>query len=157
MKIDLTTAPTGAGTRYPEPHNAPCKARTWIALGAAAGLTQFGVNLVRLKPGVWSSQRHWHTHEDEFAYLIEGELVLVTDEGETLCRAGDCAGFKGGVQNGHKFENRSDRDAVLLVVGSRLAEDSGEYSDIDMKFLDNRYQGGGGYTTKDGKDLCPSS
>lgn len=152
-KIDLSTAPKGAGTRYPAPYDAPCKGREWIALGAAAGVTQFGVNLLRLKPGVWSSQRHWHTKEDEFVYVLEGEVVLVTDEGEETFRAGDSAGFKAGIPDGHTFQNRSSADAVLLVMGSRDDADSGEYSDIDMKFLSGRYSGGGGYTTKDGKKL----
>jgi uncharacterized cupin superfamily protein len=92
-KIDLDTAPKGEGTRYPAPYNAPCKERKWIRLGDAAGLTQFGVNLVTLEPGVWSSQRHWHEKEDEFVWVLEGELTLVTDEGETIMHPGDCAGF----------------------------------------------------------------
>lgn len=152
-KIDLEKAPTGSGTRYPSPHDAPCKERRWKMLGNAAGLTQFGVNLVTLPPGVWSSQRHWHSHEDEFVWVLEGDVVLVTDAGEELMRAGDCAGFKAGVPDGHCLQNRSARDALLLVVGSRDNEDHGEYSDIDMKFLSGRYTGGGGYTTKDGKKL----
>jgi uncharacterized cupin superfamily protein len=149
-KIDITKAPRGSGTRYPSPHDVPCKGRAWHKLGDAAGLTQFGVNLVRLAPGVWSSQRHWHELEDEFAYVLEGELVLVTDEGETKMVPGDCAGFKAGVRDGHCFQNRSDRDAILLVVGSRIDGDHGGYSDIDMEFAANRYAGPGGYRHKDG-------
>jgi uncharacterized cupin superfamily protein len=149
-KIDITTAPQGSGTRYPPPHDAPCKARAWRRLGDAVGLTQFGVNLVRLAPGVWSSQRHWHALEDEFLYVVDGELVLVTDQGEETMRAGDCAGFKAGVKDGHCLQNRSDREATILVVGSRNEEDHGEYSDIDMVFLPGRYTGGGGYRHKDG-------
>ena len=95
-KIDKTAAPVLNGTRYPEPYDQPCRARSRIRLGDAAGLEQFGVNLCRLPPGAWSSQRHWHTEEDEFVYVVEGELVLVTDEGEETLRAGDCAGFKAG-------------------------------------------------------------
>src|SRR5262245_33419651 len=148
-KIDLETAPTGSGTRYPPPHDEPCKLRRWKMLGNVAGLTQFGVNLVTLPPGVWSSQRHWHEKEDEFVWVLEGDVVLVTDEGEELMRAGDCAGFKAGVRDGHTLQNRSTRDALLLVVGSRDDADHGEYSDIDMKFLPGRYSGGGGYATKD--------
>jgi uncharacterized cupin superfamily protein len=86
-KIDLETAPSGKGTRYPAPHDAPCKERTWKKLGDAAGLTQVGVNLVTLKPGVWSSQRHWHSHEEEFVWVLEGELVMVTDAGEEIVSA----------------------------------------------------------------------
>jgi uncharacterized cupin superfamily protein len=149
-KIDISKAPRGSGTRYPPPFDEPCKGRAWHKLGDAAGLTQFGVNLVRLAPGVWSSQRHWHELEDEFVYVLEGELVLVTDEGETTVVAGDSAGFKGGVRNGHCFQNRSKKDAVLLVVGSRIDGDRGGYSDIDMEFVGNRYAGTGGYRHKDG-------
>jgi uncharacterized cupin superfamily protein len=149
-KIDIEAAPQGSGTRYPAPYDAPCKARTWRRLGDAAGLTQFGVNLVRLPPGTWSSQRHWHAREDEFVHVLEGELVLVTNEGETSMVAGDCAGFKAGVPDGHCFQNRSAHDAVMLVVGTRDGEDHGEYPDIDMVFVGNRYAGRGGYRHKDG-------
>lgn len=145
-KIDLDAAPRGEGTRYPPPHNEPCRRRRWIKLGDAAGLTQFGVNLVTLEPGVWSSQRHWHSHEDEFVYVLDGELVLVTDAGEEVMRAGDCVGFKAGVRDGHHLQNRSDKPARFLVVGSRNEEDWGEYPDLDMKFLPGR----GGYVHKDG-------
>src|SRR5260370_12061255 len=96
-KIDKDAAPQGSGTRYPARFDEPCKRRTWLRLGDAAGLAQFGVNLLRLAPGVWSSQRHWHSHEDEFVYVLEGEVVLVTDKGGETLRAGDCAGFKAGV------------------------------------------------------------
>jgi len=150
-KIDLENAPSGQGSRYPAPFDEPCKARTWKRLGDAAGLTQFGVNLVTLKPGVWSSQRHWHSHEDEFVYVLDGEATLCTDEGETLVRAGECAGFKAGEQNGHCLKNLSDVDVVFLVVGSRHDEDHGEYSDIDMKFGADRYRAGGNYMRKNGE------
>jgi uncharacterized cupin superfamily protein len=149
-KIDKTEAPQGSGTRYPPPFDEPCKGRTWLRLGDAAGLTQFGVNLVRLAPGVWSSQRHWHSHEDEFVHILEGEVVLVTDKGEEPKRAGDSAGFKAGVRDGHCFQNRTLADAVLLVVGSRNDEDHGEYPDIDMVFAAGRYSGKGSYRHKDG-------
>jgi uncharacterized cupin superfamily protein len=149
-KVDVDALAELSGTRYPAPHDAPVKARRWKALGNAAGLTQFGVNLLTLPPGVWSSQRHWHSHEDEFAYIISGEVTLVMDEGEELMRAGDCIGWKAGVKNGHVLKNLSAADAVILVVGSRSDEDRGEYSDIDMQFLPGRYSGGGGYARKDG-------
>lgn len=152
-KINLDTAPTGKGTRYPPPHDAPCKERTWKKLGDAAGLTTFGVNLVTLKPGVWSSQRHWHSHEEEFVWVLEGELVMVTDDGEEIMRAGDCAGFKAGDRDGHHLQNRSDRYAVLLVMGTRHDDDWGEYPDIDMMFHPNRYAGPAGYTRKNGEPL----
>src|SRR3989344_3950811 len=99
----------------------------------AAGLTDFGVNLIRLAPGVWTAQRHWHTVEDEFVWVVSGEVVLVEEGGETVLRAGDCAGFKAGVPNGHCIQNRSDAEAVLLEVGSRRPGiDACDYPGIDM-------------------------
>ena len=152
-KVDLDAISELSGTRYPAPHDQPVKARRWKALGQAAGLTQFGVNLLTLAPGVWSSQRHWHTHEDEFAYVVSGEVTLVMDEGEELLRAGDCVGWKAGVENGHVLKNLSSADAVILVIGSRDDADHGQYSDIDMQFLPGRYSGGGGYARKDGSAI----
>jgi uncharacterized cupin superfamily protein len=143
-KIDPKRAPSGSGSRYPAPFDEPCRGRSWIKLGDAAGLTQFGANLCRLPPGAWSSQRHWHYREDEFVHVLEGEVTLVTDAGEEVLRAGDSAGFKGGARDGHHFQNRSSSDVVLLVVGSRIEGDHGEYSDIDMVF------GPGGFAHKDG-------
>ena len=132
-KIDIDNAPTGHGTGYPDEFAAPCKPRRRWRLGDAAGLDQFGVNLLRLPAGAWSSQRHWHTTEDEFVWVVEGEVVLIEEDGETVLVAGDCAGFKAGVPNGHRIENRSDREAVLLEVGSRRpADDACDYPDIDM-------------------------
>jgi uncharacterized cupin superfamily protein len=131
-KIDLDTAPKGEGTRYPPPHNEPCKNRRWVRLGDAAGLTQFGANLVTLDPGVWSSQRHWHSHEDEFVYVLEGEVTLVEDGGETVLRAGDCAAFPKGAGNGHHLVNKSTAIAVYLEVGSRHPDDVTTCSEIDM-------------------------
>ena len=144
-RIDLIAAKVRTGTGYPPPFDAPCLERTRRQLGDAAGLTDFGVNLLRLPPGTWSSQRHWHTAEDEFVYVLEGELTLVTDAGEEILRAGDCAGFKAGVRDGHHLQNRTDKDAVAIEIGSRKAEDQGEYSDIDMRF------GPEGFFHKDGK------
>jgi len=152
-KIDVKAVPENTGSRYPAPYDEPCRGRRWFKLGDAAGLTQFGVNLVRLEPGVWSSQRHWHSHEDEFVYMLKGELVLVTDKGEEVLRAGDCAGFPAGVRDGHCLQNRSNADAEFLVVGSRHEDDHGEYSDIDMVFLAGRNAGGGGYRRKDGSSF----
>jgi len=152
-KIDVSELPLMSGSGYPPPYDEPCKARHWKILGVAGGLTQFGVNLVTLPPGVWSSQRHWHAVEDEFAYVLAGEVVLVEDEGETVLRAGDAAAWKGGVRNGHVLQNRSNADATLLVVGSRSDEDWGEYSDFDMKFHAGRYSGPNVKTKKDGSPL----
>jgi uncharacterized cupin superfamily protein len=146
-RIDLTKIPVKTGSGYPTPFDLPCAARARQRLGDAAGLTDFGVNLLRLPPGAWSSQRHWHSAEDEFVFIVEGEVVLVTDTGEELLRSGDCAGFKAGVKDGHHLQNRTDRDAILLEVGSRrVAEDEGEYPDIDMRFLKNDE----GYSHRDG-------
>lgn len=131
-RIDKHAAPTVNGTLYPEPFDQPCRPRRRIRLGDAAGLDQFGVNLCRLPPGAWSSQRHWHTHEDEFVYVAEGEVVLVTEEGEETLRAGDCAGFKAGAADGHHLQNRSTMDALILEVGSRREEDIAYYPDIDL-------------------------
>lgn len=152
-KIDPNTAPTGMGTRYPPPYDAPCKARHWIKLGEAAALTKIGVNLVTLPPGAWSSQRHWHMHEDEFLWIVDGEMVLVTDDGEEIMRAGDSAGFKAGDRNGHHLQNRTDQPARFIVVSNRDDADHGEYSDIDMQFLPAPYGATGGYATKGGKKL----
>jgi uncharacterized cupin superfamily protein len=149
-KIDKGRAPRNSGTRYPAPFDAPCRSRAWRRLGDAAGLTQFGVNLLRLPPGAWSSQRHWHSHEDEFVYVLDGDVVLVTDKGEEMLRAGDCAGFKAGDPNGHCLQNRSLRDAELLIVGTRSDEDQAAYPDIDLERVGGRYSGGGAYRHKDG-------
>ena len=149
-RINLLTAPSGSGSTYPAPFDEPCRGRSWHRLGVAAGLTHLGVNLVRLAPGAWSSQRHWHTHEDEFVYVLSGELVLVTDAGEEVLVAGDSAGFPAGGRNGHCLQNRSPADATFLVAGNRSNEDGGEYSDIDMAFKPGRYTGGGAYFHKDG-------
>lgn len=147
-KIDLGTAPRRIGTDYPPPFDERCKHRDRRRLGDAAGLTQFGVNLLRLPPGQWSSQRHWQHREDEFVYVLEGEVVLVTDSGEDVLRPGDCAGFKGGDPDGHHLQNRSASDALLLEIGSRLpeGEDGATYPDIDMHIA----PGSDHYTRKDG-------
>ena len=131
-RIDPKDLPAHVGTYYPPPHDQPCRARERRSLGDAAGLTQFGVNLLRLAPGVWSSQRHWHSKEDELAYVLEGEVVLVTDAGEEVLKAGDCAGFKAGEEDGHHLQNRSGREALVLEIGSRIEGDSASYPDIDM-------------------------
>ncbi|MFL5122750.1 MAG: cupin domain-containing protein [Microvirga sp.] len=133
-KIDIAAIPVRERTGYPPPYAEAVKGRLFQALGDAAGLTQFGVNLVRLKPGAASSQRHWHENEDEFLIVLEGELVLVEDEGETILRAGDTAGFKAGVPNGHHLLNRTERDGVFLVVGSRAPAERAHYPDVDLLY-----------------------
>jgi uncharacterized cupin superfamily protein len=131
-RIDPATLSVITGTLYPTPFDEPCRTRQRTRLGDVAGLTQYGVNLLRLPPGSWSSQRHWHTHQDEFVYVVSGEVVLVTDEGDEVLKPGDCAGFKAGDTNGHCLQNRSGSDAMVLEIGTRLAEDGAYYSDIDM-------------------------
>jgi uncharacterized cupin superfamily protein len=148
-RIDPNQVIAVVGSQYPKPHDAPCLRRERKKLGDIAKLTQFGVNLLRLPPGVWSSQRHWHTDEDEFVFVVEGDVILVTDEGEEILRAGDCAGFKANDPNGHHLQNRSQRDAVVLEVGGRSKSDATTYSDIDMR-ID---PGSDRYTRKDGSAI----
>jgi uncharacterized cupin superfamily protein len=134
-RIDPAKLPEIIGTLYPPPFDRPCRARGRKQLGDAAGVTQFGINLLRLAPGAWSSQRHWHQEQDEFVYVVAGEIVLVTDTGEEILKPGDCAGFRAGDRNGHHLQNRGARDdAIVLEIGSRTKSDKGEYSDIDMAF-----------------------
>ncbi len=131
-KIDIAAAPTRRGSAYPPPYDAPCADRFRRRLGEAGGLTAFGVNHLTLAPGVWSSQRHWHSREDEFVWVVSGEVVLITNAGEEILRAGDCAAFKAGDADGHHIVNRSGHDAVLLEVGNRDENDRTVYADIDM-------------------------
>jgi uncharacterized cupin superfamily protein len=144
-KIDLAKAPVRMGTAYPPPFDAPCLDRMRQRLGDAGGLTDFGVNLLTLKPGVWSSQRHWHQKEDEFVYILSGEAVLVTNAGEEILRPGDCAAFPKNDGNGHQLINRSDSDVLCLEIGTRSGGDAVDYSDIDLK-LDPAV----GYVRRDG-------
>jgi uncharacterized cupin superfamily protein len=140
--------PERRGSGYPSPFDEPCKARSNRSLGDAFGLHDFGVHLLILASGVWSSQRHWHSHEDEFIYVLEGTPTLITDEGESVLEPGDVAGFPAGATNGHHVVNKADAPAKLLVVGSRNVEDDGFYSDIDMQILKRGH--GGTFTTKKG-------
>jgi uncharacterized cupin superfamily protein len=146
-KIDIDAVPEHKGSRYPAPFHEKAADRIRQALGDAGGLSQFGVNLLHLPPGNWSSQRHWHSAEDEFVTVLSGEVVLVTDAGEEVLRAGDCAAFPKNDPNGHHFVNRSGRTAVCLEVGARSPDDVCLYPDIDMRYdgkLDR-------YEHKDGK------
>jgi len=131
-RIDAAGLTPIVGTLYPSPFDLPCRARVRTKLGDPAGLMQFGVNLLRLPPGAWSSQRHWHTGEDEFVYVLAGEVVLVTSAGEEVLRAGDSAGFPANDLDGHCLQNRSERDAEVLEIGSRVSGSVGYYPDIDM-------------------------
>lgn len=121
------------GSSYPAPFDRPCRQREKRVLGDPLGLTQFGVNLTALAPGAWSAQRHWHRHEDEFVFVLEGEVTLISDAGEQVLRAGMAVGFPAGVEDGHHLVNRSDRPAKVLEIGSRAAEEFADYPDIDMK------------------------
>ena len=149
MTIDIDGAPTWVGSGYPAPFDAPCLDRKRVRLGAAAGLSQFGVNLLHLQPGTWSSQRHWHAREDEFVYVLAGEVVLVTNAGETVLRAGDCAGFPHGVADGHHLQNRGTEVAVVLEVGTDDKQDVAEYPDVDLRATPD------GYVHRDGTPYPP--
>jgi uncharacterized cupin superfamily protein len=134
-KLDIRAVPVENKTGYPEPYRQAVAGRFRQRLGNVVGLDQFGVNLTRLKPGAWSAQRHWHETEDEFVYVLEGELVLCEDGGELLMRAGDAAGFKANAANGHCLVNRTAADAVFLEIGTRLADDRVHYPDIDLAVI----------------------
>ncbi len=144
-KLDLDTIPQTNRTGYPEPFDAPVQGRWYRRLAPPGGLSAMGVSHVTLKPGAWSSQRHWHVEEDEFVVMLAGEAVLIDDSGEHAMRAGDCATFPKGERNGHHLQNRGDTDCVFIAVsaGDKTA-DRGEYPDIDMVF------GPEGYARKDG-------
>jgi uncharacterized cupin superfamily protein len=131
-KIDIAKAAVRATSIYPALFQSVCAGREKTALGNVAGLTQFGVNLTRLKPGAASALRHWHQSEDEFVYVLEGELTLVEDGGETPLRPGDAAGFKAGVANGHQLVNKTQRDALYLEIGTRSTKDHIVYPDVDL-------------------------
>jgi uncharacterized cupin superfamily protein len=148
-KIDISALPLQTGTGYPEPLREMVKGRERKALGDAGGLTQFGVNYTRLKPGAASAHRHWHETEDELVYVLEGELVLVENDGETILGPGDAAAFKAGVDNGHHLVNRSVRDALLLEIGTRSTHERCHYSDVDLAFISD--ESGNHYTRKSGE------
>lgn len=131
-KIDIAQVPVRASSIYPKPYDRVVVGREKQALGNAVGLSQFGVNLTRLKPGAASAMRHWHQHEDELIYMIEGELVLIEDGGETVLRPGDAAAFKAGVPDGHCLVNRTTKDAVYLEIGTRAGFDRVTYPDDDL-------------------------
>lgn len=145
-KIDAKSAFERRGSSYPPPFDQIARDRVRQRLGDAGGITQFGVNLMHLPPGAGSSQRHWHSSEDEFVYVLSGEVALITDKGEEILRSGDCAAFPKGVADGHQLINKSDATAVCLEVGTRTDDDVCTYSDIDM-MIDSRV---GRYTRKDG-------
>lgn len=141
------------GTKfYPPQYAGHCSTREKRALGDQFGLSQFGVNLTTLPPGCWSSLRHWHAAEDEFVYVVDGEITLVDDHGEHVLKPGMCAGFKAGAGNGHHLINRTDHVAHYIEVGSRMADEEVVYSDVDMKLT---RKNGGPYvqTRRDGSPM----
>jgi uncharacterized cupin superfamily protein len=144
-KIDLSTVPAQTGSSYPRPFDAPCIGQSCQRLARYAGLTLFGVNLTVIEQGAWSSQRHWHSHEDEFVWVLDGELTLVTDTGEEILRAGDCAAFTRGDPDGHHLVNKSGRPARVLEIGNSDPQDRCTYPDIDMVA-----EGVAGYVHRDG-------
>jgi uncharacterized cupin superfamily protein len=146
-KIDLTKIPNHKGSKFPPPFDALCAERRRRRLGPAGPIRDFGVNIMTLPPGCWSSLRHWHSHEDEFVCVLKGTLTLVEDGGETVLNAGDCAAFPKGVNNGHHLINKSSAIAAFLEVGSRHPRDLTTCSDVDVM----RSNAGGGYVHKDGK------
>lgn len=151
-KIDLDAITPSNRTGYPDPFHRAVEGRWWRRLAPAGGLTEMGASHVVLKPGAWSSQRHWHRGVDELLVMLSGEAVLVEDEGETVLRAGDVAAWPKGAANGHYLQNRSDADCSFVAISAGdAAGDSGDYPDIDMQF------GAGGYTRKDGTPYPPSS
>lgn len=148
-KIDMARAVTRTTTIYPAPFASATEGREKASLGTLAGLTQFGVNLTRLRPGAASALRHWHDHEDEFVYVLEGEITLVENDGETLLKAGEAAGFKAGVANGHQLVNRAARDALYLEIGTRAATERANYPDHDLVY--ERANGTGRFLHKSGE------
>jgi uncharacterized cupin superfamily protein len=148
-KVDIGKIAIDTSTGYPPPFNKVVEGRSRKRLGRAAGLTHFGVNICTLKPGAASSQRHWHENEDELVYVLEGEVVLREDGGETVLKPGDAAAWKAGVPNGHCLFNRSDRNAVFIEVGTRASTERAHYSEIDMMVI--RDEKGARYTKKNGE------
>lgn len=132
-KLDLDKAPVRTGSIYPQPYADEMAGRSSLRLGELAGLTQFGVNIVTLAPGAVASLQHWHLNEDEFAMVLDGDLVLAEGLRETPMVSGDCAAWKAGVPVGHRFENRSDAPARFLVVGTKASEEIATYTQVDMK------------------------
>jgi uncharacterized cupin superfamily protein len=143
-KLDLATIEQSNRTGYPPPFNRDVAGRWYRRLASASGLTDFGVSEVTLEPGAWSSQRHWHDGEDEFLVMIEGEAVLVEDDGRTTLDIGDCAAWPKGSTNGHHLINESAAPCRFIVVGGGV-NTGGGYNDIDLAFTPE-----GTYTHKDG-------
>lgn len=144
-KLDLAAIPQTNATGYPSPYDGEVAGRWYRRLAPAAGLTRLGASHVVLKPGAWSSQRHWHREEDELLVMLEGVAVLVEDDGETIIRPGDVLAWPAGIDNGHHLQNRGEVDCVFVAISAGDRDkDSGEYPDIDMVF------DAVGYAHKDG-------
>lgn len=139
-KIDLDSIPASNATGYPSPFDQPVQGRWWRRLAPTVGLTLMGASHVVLKPGAWSSQRHWHRDEDELVVMVAGEAVLIEDGGETIMRPGDVVGWPAGATDGHHLVNRSDEDCVFVAISAGNRDGSGEYPDIDMIFTADGYQ-----------------
>ena len=133
MIIDLSSVPQKTGSAYPQPFQDRVKGRIKQKVGDAIGLKNFGVNWVVLEPGGASALRHWHEQQDEFVYVVSGELTLVTDEGEHMLTAGMMAGFPAGEPNGHHLLNRTDQPATYLEIGDRTAPERAHYPDDDLQ------------------------
>jgi uncharacterized cupin superfamily protein len=138
---------------YPAPYRSRVLPREKRGLGDAFGLTRIGINQSTLLPGKESSMRHWHTREDEFVYVLEGEVVLRSGAGEQRLTAGMCAGFAAGVEDGHQLVNRSDRPAVYLEISNRDAEDTALYADADVDLMWSPPHARGRFTRRDGTPL----
>lgn len=139
-KLSLDTIPQTNATGYPPPFDSAVEGRWYRRIGAASGLTAMGVSHVVLKPGAWSSQRHWHATEDEFVVILSGSAVLIDESGESLMQAGDCAAFPMGDGNGHHLCNRGDTDCVFIAVSAGSRSGGGDYPDIDMRFTEIGYE-----------------
>jgi len=133
-KLDPKSVTPRTATVYPPEFAGAVKGREKRALGDFFGLTQYGVNLTTLAPGAWSSHRHWHENEDEFIFVVDGEITLIDDAGEHLLKPGMCAGFKAGVANGHHLANKSNMPGSYLEIGTRAAVERAHYPDVDMLF-----------------------
>ena len=147
-KVDIEALPLDTKSNYPPPFDRVVHGRERRRLGNAAGLDQFGVNLTTLRPGAASALRHWHEKEDEFVYIVEGELVLIEDGGETVLKAGDAAAFKANSGDGHHLVNRTTREALFLEIGTRSKHERVEYPDVDLLVV--RDDRGMRYTHKNG-------
>lgn len=137
-KIDLTVLEEKSGSTYPAPFDEPCLNRKHISPGDAGGLTQFGAHIMTLEPGAWSSQRHWHSAEDEFVYIINGHPTFIDDAGRQLLSPGDVTTHKAGESNGHHMINETQSVVRYLIIGVRKPEiDNCYYPDVDLNLQAN--------------------